>query len=115
MERNKYVDMIRTAPVQLQAVMASVIRCIQKMRKTTIDTYAVYDAYKIFCHEASVRCLAIRAFRDLINELDMYTFIRARVLSKGRHGRTREIVMDLPSELIERIYNTVLLNFQLKK
>ncbi|MHC4950458.1 MAG: hypothetical protein ACYTEU_05650 [Planctomycetota bacterium] len=45
----------------------------------------------------------------------MYTFIRARVLSKGRHGRTREIVMDLPHELIERIYNTVLLNFQLKK
>ena len=115
MERNKYVDMIRTAPVQLQAAMASVIRSVRKTRKITIDTYAVYDAYKIFCHEASVRCLAIRAFRDLINELDMYTFIRARVLSKGRHGRTREIVMDLPHELIERIYNTVLLNFQLKK
>ena len=115
LERDKYVDMIRTAPVQMQAVMASVIRCIRHMRKTTMDTYTVYDTYKIFCHEASVRCLAIRAFRDLINELDMYTFIRARVLSKGRHGRTREIVMDLPHELIDRIYNTILLNFQLKK
>jgi cell division control protein 6 len=114
-ERDKYVDMIRTAPIQLQAVMASVIRCIRKMRKTAVDTYTVYDAYKIFCSEAAVRCLAIRAFRDLINELDMYTFIRARVLSKGRYGRTREIVMDLPSELADRIYNTVLLNFQLKK
>lgn len=115
LERDKYVDMIRTAPVQLQAAMGSVIRCLRKIRKTTVDTYAVYDVYKIFCSEASIRCLAIRAFRDLINELDMYTFIRARVLSRGRHGRTREIVMDLPEELIERIYNTVLLNFQLKK
>jgi len=114
-ERDKYVDMIRTAPVQLQAVMAAVVLCIRKMHKATVDTYSVYDVYKNFCSKASVRCLAIRAFRDLINELDIYTFIRARVISKGRYGRTREIVMDLPSELADKIYNTILLNFQMKK
>jgi cell division control protein 6 len=114
-ERNKYIDMIRIAPVQLQAVMASVIRCIRQTKRTAVDTYSIYDIYKIFCKEASVRCLAIRAFRDLINELDIYTFIRARVISKGRYGRSREIIVDLPDELIKRIYNTILLNFQMKK
>ena len=115
LERDKYVDMIRTSPVQLQAVMASVIRCKRKTPKTAIDTYSVYDVYKNFCYEAAVRQLAIRAFRDIINELDIYTFIRAKVISRGRYGRTREIVMDMPAELTDKIYNTILLNFQLKK
>ncbi len=52
-----------------------------------------------------------RAFGDLLAELDMYSLIRSRVLSRGRYGRTREITIDLPQELVEKIYEAIRKNF----
>jgi hypothetical protein len=40
----------------------------------------------------------------------MYSVVRSRVLSKGRYGRTREVLLDLPQELVDRIYSAILLN-----
>jgi cell division control protein 6 len=54
-----------------------------------------------------------RAFGDLISELDIYSLLRSRVLSRGRYGRTREIILDLPTELIGKIYQGILLNFEM--
>jgi Cdc6-like AAA superfamily ATPase len=54
-----------------------------------------------------------RAFGDLIAELDTYSLLRSRVLSKGRYGRTREITLDLPHELIEKMHSSILLNFDM--
>jgi len=48
-----------------------------------------------------------------ISELDMYGFIQARVLSKGCHGRTKEISVNLPPELSERLNQVVLIEFDL--
>jgi len=48
-----------------------------------------------------------RAFGDLLDELDMYSLLRCRVFSKGRYGRTREISVDLPEELTEKIDETI--------
>jgi len=42
-----------------------------------------------------------------LDELDMYSLLRCRVLSKGRYGRTREITVDLPAELTEKIHETI--------
>jgi len=44
----------------------------------------------------------------------MYSFLRARVESHGRYGRTREIVLDMPDDVIAKIYEVILLNFQLR-
>jgi len=35
------------------------------------------------------------------------------ILSKGRYGRSREIVLDLPQEVIEEINSVILLNFEM--
>ena len=113
-ERDKYSDMIRTAPVQLQAAMAAVIRTVRKKRRTKSETGEVYEEYKRFCKQARIKPVAIRGFRDLINELDLYAFLRTRILSKGRFGRIGEVILDLPTELVDKIYDTILLNFQLR-
>jgi cell division control protein 6 len=113
-ERDKYSDMIRTAPVQLQAAMAAVIRTVHKTRRIKSETGEVYEEYRQFCKQARIKPVATRGFRDLINELDLYAFLRTRILSKGRFGRIREVILDLPAELIDKIYDTILLNFQLR-
>ena len=54
-----------------------------------------------------MRRLSGRAFGDLLDGLDMYSLLRSRVLSKGRYGRAREITVDLPEEVAERIHETI--------
>lgn len=114
-EREIYVDMIRTAPVQLQAVMAAVIQTFRGIQESKTNTSQVYEVYKLFCREAGMRPLAVRAFRDRLNELDMYTFLRTQILSCGRYGRTREIFLELPEDIIQKIEETIYMNFNLSK
>ena len=56
---------------------------------------------------------ARRAFGDPLSELDLYSFLRTRVHSRGRFGRTREVQLDLPEEMINRLVETIRLNFEL--
>jgi cell division control protein 6 len=93
--------------------MAAVIEAMQRANAGSIGTGEAYDAYKAFCQRAGLRPLTGRAFGDLIAELDIYSLLRSRVLSRGRYGRSREIVLDLPQELIYRLYDQILLNFEM--
>ena len=113
-EHDKYITMIRTAPPQLQIVMAAVIQTIRKKQDSPIDTSQAYATYAVFCNKTSLRPLTRRAFTDMINELDMYSLLRSSVISKGRYGRTREIAIDLPQELTDKIYEGILLNFEIR-
>jgi cell division control protein 6 len=58
--------------------------------------------------------MTARAFGDLVAELDMYALVRSRVLSRGRYGRTREITLDLTEEVIEKLYATARMSFDLR-
>jgi len=114
LDQDRYLTMLRTAPSQLKASMAAVIEAFGKTAECPVGTGEAYDAYKGFCGRVGLRALTGRAFGDLIAELDMYSLIQSRILSRGRYGRTREIILDLPSELMEKIYETILLHFDLK-
>lgn len=94
--------------------MAAIIEAMQRSKAGLIGTGEAYDAYKTFCQRAGLRPLTGRAFGDLISELDIYSLLRSRVLSRGRYGRTREIALDLPQELVDRLYGQILLNFELR-
>lgn len=112
-DQDRYVIMIRTAPPQLQAALAGAIDAVRQKPGTSASTGQVYDAYLSFTRRARVRPLATRAFAELLSELDLYSFLRTRVHSRGRYGRTREILLDLDDSLIRRLYETILINFEL--
>ena len=96
--------MIRTAPAQLQIAMASLIHAIHHKKLTKIaSAEPAYECYKMFCDRASQRPLPARAFSELVNELDMHSLVRSRVTSKGRYGRSREILFDLTEDILNRI------------
>jgi len=114
-ERDKYSDMIRTAPAQMQAAMGAIIRTAKKTQQKRYKTDELYDQYLAFCRETGMKSVAIRAFRESLNELDLYGFVRTRVLSRGRYGRALEVALELDRELVDKIDRTILLNFHLQK
>jgi cell division control protein 6 len=111
-ERDKYIAMVKSSPKQLQAVLYSILS-LSFIKKKSFFTGDAYDAYRSFCSKINLRALTQRAFSDLVSELDMYGFIQARVLSKGRYGRTKEITVNLPLELSAKLRQVVLMEFDL--
>ena len=94
-EIDRVKEVVRTLPNQSKLILFSVL-LIEKQNKkagTTqvMTTGEVYEVYKELCKKARYDCLTQRRITDLISELDMLGIITARVISKGRYGRTREI------------------------
>ena len=50
-----------------------------------------------------LRLLTQRRVSDIIAELDMLGIINAKVISKGRYGRTREICLAIPPSTVPKI------------
>jgi len=113
LDQDRCLSLLRSAPVQLKAAMGAVIEAIKKKRIGSIDTREAYDTYIMFCQKVRLRSLTCRAFTDLISELDIYALLRSRVHSKGRYGRTREIVLEMPDDLMNKIYGEVLQSFDI--
>jgi cell division control protein 6 len=111
-EKDKYVAMIKSSPKQLQAVLYAIIALTARVTKP-VYTGDAYAGYQLFCSKINLRALTQRAFSDLVSELDMYGFIQARVLSYGRYGRTKEITINLPKEISDRLRQVILMEFDL--
>ena len=99
----------RTHPSQSQAVLYAIIKCHEKMDQKVgwIDkrllTGDVFDMYVNLCRTNSIKPLTQRRVSDLISELDMLGIITAKVISKGRYGRTRDISLAVKDDLLAKI------------
>ena len=88
-------EVVRTLPNQSKLILFSSLIMDKQSKKsgttTAMTTGEVFDIYRDLCKKARYDCLTQRRITDLISELDMLGVITARVISKGRYGRTREI------------------------
>ena len=103
-ERDKILDVVETGTKQFQLVLYSIIELVrnQKDKKQNIFTGDIFDYYENLCKKVNIDCLTQRRVSDLIAELDMLGLINARVISKGRHGRMREIKLAIPENIKEK-------------
>ena len=90
-ERDRILDVVRTQPKQFQIALYSILKVCDKDGK--IFTGDVYDYYRRICNKINLKPLTQRRLSDIIAEFDMLGIINARVISKGRYGRTREITV----------------------
>ena len=94
-EIDRIIEVIRTLPAQSKLILLAILLQEQHNKKTgaagTITTGEVYDIYKNLSKKARTDTISQRRVADLISELDMLGIITARVISKGRYGRTRDI------------------------
>lgn len=114
-EQDRYTTMMRNAPPHLQAALAATIEASRTAGTRVFTTGEAYTAYQAFCARAGLKPLGGRAFGDLLSELDMYSFISCRVISRGRFGRSREMSVPLAEELVGRLYDVVCSRFNLVK
>jgi len=98
-EREKILEIIETAPKQFQLILFSVFALIGKNKKS-IFTGDIYAYYQKLCVKAKIDVLTQRRVSDILADFDMLGLINARVISKGRMGRTREIKLAIPENIL---------------
>jgi cell division control protein 6 len=111
-------EVIRTLPTHSKLVLFGIILS-EEAGRTKFITGDLYESYKDICAKCGIGGLTQRRITDLISELDMLGIIHARVISKGRYGRTREIQLAVPraetkSLLVEDDILSGLGNYRLK-
>ena len=90
-EKDRVLDMVVAQPKQFQLILYTIILISEKSKTESLFTGDVYDLYKTLCGKTNLRPLTQRRVSDVIGEFDISGIINARVISKGRYGRTREI------------------------
>ena len=102
-ERDRVLELVRNHPKQFQATLYAIFANKKDTKFSFIQTGDVYDTYREICNRTGLRPLTQRRVSDIIGELDMLGIINAKVISKGRLGRTRDISFVLPGYLEQNI------------
>ncbi|MFW6282442.1 MAG: ORC1-type DNA replication protein [Minisyncoccales bacterium] len=109
-EKDRIVDIVKTQPKQFQATLMAILYKTLELKTSNskntnkvMYTGDVYDIYKNICPKVDLRPISQRRLSDIIAELDMLGLINAKVISKGRFGRTREIQFAMPSHLLSKV------------
>jgi len=100
-ERDKILDIIETEPKQFQIVLYSIIALLEN-KNQSIFTGDIYTHYQNLCKIVNTEILTQRRVSDILAEFDMLGLINARVISKGRQGRTREIRLAIPDNILSK-------------
>ncbi|MBR7153491.1 MAG: ORC1-type DNA replication protein [Candidatus Methanomethylophilaceae archaeon] len=92
-------EVIKTLTVQSKTVLMSVIKNTEE-GMDVMTTGDVFTTYKWICEVIGQSTLTQRRVAGLISELDMLGIVHARVKSFGRAGRTKEIELNTPKEIV---------------
>ncbi len=103
-DRDRIINIVTTQPKQHQLVLYSILS-IQPERNNNIFTGEVYELYKSLCNKTNTSILTQRRISDIISEFDMLGIVNAKVISKGRYGRTRDISLEIPNITLPKIKN----------
>jgi cell division control protein 6 len=114
-ERDKILDVVETEPKQFKAVLQAIIDLEEGRNEAVkqkqlfddetgkIFTGDVYNVYQDLCKRINMEVLTQRRVGDILSEFDMLGIINAKVISKGRYGRTKEIKLAIPQSITEKI------------
>jgi archaeal cell division control protein 6 len=108
-ELDRITEVVRTLPNQSKLVLYTLLMLDKQYKKEGTNqamvTGEVYDLYKELCKKVRFTTLTQRRIADLISELDMLGVVTARVISKGRQGRTTEIQISPTSRDLMEVLN----------
>lgn len=96
-EHDRIFNVVADQPKQFQATLYSILLIARQ--KSFFFTGEIYDLYQKLCKKTHLPILTQRRVSDIIAELDMLGLINAKIISKGRYGRTREISLSLTEDI----------------
>lgn len=104
LDMDTVVTVVESQPKQSLAVLASIMHLIDD-EKEDIQTGDIFTLYEKICAHRGLKVLTQRRISDLIAELDMMGIITTRIISLGRHGRTKEVRMSHGAPVMTKIRN----------
>ena len=99
-DSDRIIEIVKSQPRQSQAVLWTILKSGENLH-----TGDIFSIYKGICNSNGLKPLTQRRVSDLIAELDLLGIINARVVSKGRYGRTRTIELNLEDSVKKKIMN----------
>jgi archaeal cell division control protein 6 len=97
-ESDKIINAIINQPKQFQSILYSIL--LISPQKRQFYTGEIYEVYKNICKQTKFNILTQRRVSDILAELDMLGIINAKIISKGRYGRTREVSLSIEENII---------------
>ena len=91
LESDRYLTLLKSAPKQLQLTLNAVKQAIATSKEGKTDSTQAYQTYETICTQEQIRPLSTRAFSDMLNELETYSFITTQIISRGRYGKRKLI------------------------
>ncbi len=98
-ERDRVREVIRTLPLHGKLVLASVM-VLTMGGRTYTTTGEVNSYYRGLVGKLGLESVTLRRLSGILGELDMLGLITARVISKGRYGKTRIIELTSDPEAV---------------
>ncbi|MCI4317195.1 MAG: AAA family ATPase [Thermoplasmata archaeon] len=95
LEQDIIVECCRTLPPHCKVLMYAILQAYER-RREGVQTGDVYDGYTRLAQRLGLQPLHARSISNYLSELENLGLIRATIVSRGRGGRTREIVVDVP-------------------
>lgn len=103
-EHDRIVEVLENLPVHSKLVLFSVY-LLSKIRLSYTITGDIYEIYCELCNKSGLSPLTQRRVSGLISELDMIGLLNARIVSMGRHGRTKKIRLGVGRSIVKNVFN----------
>ncbi len=100
-ERDRVSDVVKTLPLHGKLVLASIVALTMGGRGFT-TTGEVYNYYRRLTKRIGIEYVTLRRVSGLIGELEMLGIVSARVISRGRYGKTRVIELAADAGVVVR-------------
>jgi cell division control protein 6 len=101
-ERDRVYEVVSTLPLHARLTLLAIVA--KTLEGGTTTTGEVYEAYTELASKIGVERVTQRRVSDIINELDMLGLIAAKVVSRGRYGKTRLISLSVdPDTVLEAL------------
>lgn len=100
-ESDKVINAIMNQPKQFQCVLYAIF--LITPQKKTFYTGEIYEVYKNVCKQKNMNVLTQRRISDMLAELDMLGIINAKIISRGRLGRTRETSLAIDQNILLKL------------
>lgn len=109
---DRVIESVKSLPKQTKLILWAIINLDEK-KQENIQTGDVYNIYEDACKQCALHPLTQRRISDLLSELDMMGIINAKIVSFGRYGRTREIGLNISTNVRDKIKEILKTNLML--
>ena len=100
LEMNASVELVKTLPYHGKLLLLA----LALEGGYAESTGTLYMRYRRICESLGVEPLTLRRVSDVVSELDMMGVVTARVVSRGRYGKTKEIALAVdPDTLLKAL------------